>query len=166
MSFEFKGEIQAQFSCTGGGKISSILYPACSVIIKRSARTLHTGALVWSPAGITFFLCLWSRILSLHSFLCGWTGGTSGVSSSFFTLPITFPFPAARGGNTDDIANTLSVPYPEDSFVKGCTQGPASVAEDLKMPQICWNARSDLGWKQALSVASFIYGIPTVIFFF
>lgn len=40
------------------------------------------------------------------------------------------------------------------------------MAEDLKMPQICWNARSDLGWKQALSVASFIYGIPTVIFFF
>lgn len=40
------------------------------------------------------------------------------------------------------------------------------MAKDPKIPGACWNARSDLGWKQTLlSVASFIYGIPTVIFF-
>lgn len=39
------------------------------------------------------------------------------------------------------------------------------MAKDLKIPRACWNARSGLGWKQRLTVASFVYGIPTVFFF-
>lgn len=82
----------------------------------------------------------------------------------------TFPFPAAREGNTDDIANILSAPYAEGGFVR-------VVLRDLVQNDLQWQKIQKfqghvgmpgviLGWKQTLlSVASFIYGIPTVIFF-
>lgn len=114
-------------------------------------------------ASCFFFSNLCSRILSLHSSLCAWTGRTLGAFPSVFTLPST-ALSFSREGNTDDRANTLSAPYVEGSFVKDCIQGSGSVAKDVKIAH--WNARSDLGWKQTLSVASVLSGIPTVVLFF
>lgn len=62
----------------------------CHIKNKRSPRTLHIGALVWSHPQLelcVFYVC--SRILSSHSSICACTGRTSGASSSFFTLPST-----------------------------------------------------------------------------